>query len=218
MSINEMSDLKDYVQSILDEEKRADRKKKKILIGVLVVMCLWLTIIYATSTRQLSAGFIFDVVHVKGKNNITAINQQLKSMAPNMAHYVGQKLVSLPSTLRQHMMKGIDPAIEQGTTRLRRNLEAHFANLYTSGVLELSKDSETRHAQYRQLMEKVKLSTMEIVDQFYATDGNSLREMKDELLVLKDSQNLSESQKLQKQVIGAWLAMLDHRGVSWEVK
>ncbi|MBU0506781.1 hypothetical protein KJ708_12375 [bacterium] len=214
----DFNELVTNMENLIDGEKKGAKKRNIAFLvsGTLVLVALiYITVFSAT---YLGPRLILDYVQVKGVSQLTEINSTLKSAAPKIIGKWSETLsVNMPEMFRQKMMLAMVPAIDGFATKFSTDLKLELARLYrTETFKDLLAGKINVKDGYKQMFNQMNYSyTREITD-FYADKVTAVHNLKDDLLHLQNSKKLTPKEEYAKKVIGAWLALLDHKGANWE--
>lgn len=210
---HDLESLKEQISQQLKSEEAALKKRDKVFMGVGVLLFLWLCFISFTVTHMTSLDNLLDFAQVKGSKNIASANQHLKSMAPKFMAALSDKVMDMPSQWRGRTLAQVRPEIDKLTTHLKDIIE----NKSTELSLKDNPDAKGMTDQRVALINELRQKLMPEVDNFYDQYSGSLRQMTEQLATLKNNPRPTETERLQRQVIGSWLALMDHRGVDWSL-
>lgn len=219
-----MSDLiaaKKLLEEQVVRNREARKKQQNIFIGLAVILCLSLSFTYSRLS-QLTPGLFMDAGIVQIQSNVGLLNDYLQDSAPLAASFAADKLLDAPVAARKHIEKGLTPKVDDIARVMRKNLLRHM-NIAAKAHKRLPEAPNAAEidAQMNAAIDRIladgRASMLHVVDNFYYQNSNTMRELNNHLRHLAHSRKLSEQERLERNVLGSWLSVLDQQGTSWAI-
>lgn len=214
ITIQDANFLKNHLEKILKKEKSHKFVREMAFVGLGVLAVFWMSSIYSKTMGVLKPENFLELAHVKVSQQIPAINQQLKSMAPDLVNTLFDRVImTLPTIITQQIVDLSKPLIDESVASIRNELSGAIRGISKADIKDMT-DPQQVKTTYARAFDAVAVELDGHLTSFYKESSPVLQKLARDVNTLKNETNLSRKEELIKKILGLLLGVMDRNRVA----